>query len=321
MPSENLSDYQTDILEEGFEQKTLNFENDYDGEVIATLVRKKSENTTQKAVLYIHGFIDYFFQKEMAERFNQQGFNFYALDLRKYGRSLLAHQKPYFVKDLTEYDAEIQAALNIIEEEGHNSVLLAGHSTGGLTATYFLARYPNNTLIKALWANSPFYDFNMSILKKKYGLPLITKLAQKFPNIQFPSELNPFYVTSIHENFNGEWNFDLKLKPQHYPLVYISFIGAVVKAQTLIQSGPKISVPTLVMHSDKTTNPKKFNIEAQISDVILDVKTIEKYGKSLQGDVNVMTIHDGLHDLVLSKRLVREKVYLKLFEWLESKGL
>ncbi len=45
---------------------------------------QKSPQNTQKAVLYIHGFIDYFFQTEMAEQFNQHGYDFYALDLRKY---------------------------------------------------------------------------------------------------------------------------------------------------------------------------------------------------------------------------------------------
>ena len=80
-------DYQPDILGAGYEQATLDLPNDYEGQVVATLVRKKAAEPTKKAVLYIHGFIDYFFQTEMAERFNEQGFDFYALDLRKYGRS------------------------------------------------------------------------------------------------------------------------------------------------------------------------------------------------------------------------------------------
>lgn len=321
MSAETTLHYQPDILGEKFEQHIFKFSPDYDGEVIATLVRRPSDIPSTKAVLYIHGFIDYFFQQEMAKKFNAQGFHFYAIDLRKYGRSLLPHQKPYFVKDLTEYDEDIHAALNAIQSEGNESVLLCGHSTGGLTATYFSIRHPDHPLIKAIWANSPFYDFNMNVLKKKYALPMIAKLAQQFPLMQLPSELNKFYVKSLHENLNGEWSFDLKLKPKTYTKVYLSFIGAVVKAQQKIQSGPKISVPLLVMHSSRTTNPKKYNIDAQTSDVILDVKTIEKYAKGLQGDVTVMTIKDGLHDLVLSKKLVRQQVYDQLFAWLASKNL
>ena len=127
--------YQPDILGAGYEQATLTFPDDYEGPVVATLVRKKATAPTSKAVLYIHGFIDYFFQTEMAERFNQHGFDFYALDLRKYGRSIRPYQKYYNVHALSEYDAEIDQALTIIADEGHDALLLCGHSTGGLTTT------------------------------------------------------------------------------------------------------------------------------------------------------------------------------------------
>ncbi|MEM9995362.1 MAG: alpha/beta hydrolase, partial [Acinetobacter pittii] len=60
--------YVPDILGTGYEQLTLNFPSDYEGKVVATLVRKKTIQPSQKAVLYIHGFLDYFFQTEMAEQ-------------------------------------------------------------------------------------------------------------------------------------------------------------------------------------------------------------------------------------------------------------
>ena len=119
-------EYKPDILGNGFEQKTLNFPNDYEGKVTATVIRKKAESPTHKAVLYIHGFNDYFFQAEMAEKFNEKGFDFYALDLRKYGRSYLPHQTFNNVRNLDEYNAEIDEALKIIAAENHNKILLAG---------------------------------------------------------------------------------------------------------------------------------------------------------------------------------------------------
>ena len=60
------------------------------------------------------------------------------------------------------------------------------------------------------------------------------------------------------------------------------------------------------------------NIDAQTSDVILDVKDILKYSNKIQGSVTVMTIQNGLHDLVLSAPPVRAEVYEKLFRWLDS---
>lgn len=310
--------YIPDILGNGYEQLTLNFPNDDQGKVTATLIRKKARQKTHKAVLYIHGFIDYFFQTEMAEQFNQYDYDFYALDLRKYGRSLMPHQKPYFVLDLREYDAEISEALKIIGYENHDSVVLSGHSTGGLITTLYAAHYPEHPLIKALWVNSPFYDFNMHPLKKNIALPYLSHFGKKFSQLKFPSELNKFYVKSLHQNFHGEWDFNLLWKPTTYPMVYISFVHAIFEAQKEIHQGAKLSVPTLVMCSDKTRNPKKFNHDAQSSDVILDVQQIQKWANKLQGNINVITIKDGLHDLVLSALKVRTEVYKELFDWLSQ---
>lgn len=313
-------EYTRDILGASFEQKTLHFPADDQGPVVATIIRKRTQNTTKKAVLYIHGFIDYFFQTEMAEQFNQHDFDFYALDLRKYGRSYREPQKWFYVKTLAEYDAEITEALKIIEQEGHDSILLSGHSTGGLISTLYAIHHPENKALKALWANSPFYDFNMNPIKKKLALPYISRLGKRFPNLKFPSELSTCYVTSLHKSLKGEWDFSLQFKPIEYSKVYLSFVHAIFDAQKEIHAGAKISIPTLVMCSARTTHPKKFNHDAQSSDVILNVKHIQKYAKKLQGNVNVITIKDGLHDLVLSAPNIRAKVYTELFSWLQKQN-
>ncbi|WP_180178390.1 alpha/beta hydrolase [Acinetobacter sp. YH01005] len=312
--------YQPDILGTGYEQTTLHFPDDYEGAVVATLVRKKAAKSTSKAVLYIHGFIDYFFQTEMAEQFNQHGFDFYALDLRKYGRSILPHQKYYNVHNLCEYDAEIDQALEIISAEGHDALLLCGHSTGGLTTTLYAAHHPNHPLIKALWCNSPFYDFNMNPVKRALGIPQLSRLAKTFPNLKFPSELNKWYTASLHQDLKGEWDFNLDWKKTRYPMVYLSFVRTIYEAQKEIHRGVSLDVPVLVMHSHQTQNPKRWGKAAQTSDVILGVKDIQKYAKKIQGDVTIQSIHNGLHDLVLSEKNAREQVYTQLFEWLANKG-
>lgn len=313
--------YQADILGSDYEQTTLHFPNDYEGLVTATLVRKKSSSKTSKAVLYIHGFIDYFFQTEMAEQFNQHGFDFYALDLRKYGRSILPQQKYYNVRTLDEYDAEITQALDIIGAEQHDSVLLCGHSTGGLTTSLYAAHNPQHPLIKALWVNSPFYDFNMNPIKRKLGIPNLSQLAKLFPDLQFPSELNKWYTPSLHKDLKGEWNFNLDWKKTNYPKVRISFIRAIHEAQKEIHQGLQLNIPILVMHAHQTKNPRKWGNDAQSSDIILGVKDIEEYAKKIQGDVTIQSIHNGLHDLVLSQKPVRDQVYQQLFTWLNNKSL
>ena len=319
MNSSNSYKYQTDILGEDYQQLTLNFADDYDGKVVATLVRKKAAQATKKAVLYIHGFCDYFFQTEMAEQFNQHGYDFYALDLRKYGRSKLPHQKFYYLLDLREYDAEITKALEIIGQENHNQVLLAGHSTGGLITTLYAAHYPDHRLIKALWTNSPFYDFYKSVIEKKVGIPLLSEVGERLPNAKFPSGLNQWYTPSLHKAFYGEWTFNLEWKPKSMPFVDLCFVHAIHEAQKEIHRGITLNIPTLIMHSHQSKYPKKWGVDAQQSDVILDVKDMTHNAKKMKGDVQTLAIKNGLHDLVLSAPPVREKVYQDLFSWLEQK--
>lgn len=313
--------YQADVLGPDYQQLVLEFPDDYEGKVVATLVRKKNTQATTKAILYIHGFIDYFFQTEMADQFNQQGFDFYALDLRKYGRSRLGHQQLYNVRDLSEYDAEINKALEIIQAEGHDAVLLSGHSTGGLICTLFAAHHPQHSLIKGLWANSPFYDFNMSEFEKNKALPQLSKLGRLLPNLTIPSGLNKWYVPSLHCHYHGEWNFNLEWKQPSYKMVKLSFVRAIYEAQKEIHAGVTLTIPTIVMHSHQTTNPKKWGIEAQTSDVILNVNDIQKYAEKMIGDISIQTIENGLHDLVLSAPKVREQVYQHLFAWIKEKGI
>ena len=62
-----------DVLGDGYQQLTIPLGTDPDGEgeVDATLVRyqpQKEAVKTHRAVLYVHGFTDYFFQKHLLNR-------------------------------------------------------------------------------------------------------------------------------------------------------------------------------------------------------------------------------------------------------------
>ena len=68
--------YEEDILGEGFQRATISLCDDYEGRAIATLVRRLSDKGNGRSVLYIHGFNDYFFQREMACRLNERSRDF-----------------------------------------------------------------------------------------------------------------------------------------------------------------------------------------------------------------------------------------------------
>lgn len=118
-----------DRLGDGYEMRYVNQPDDYSGKVRSTVIRKLSKCGGHRGVLYVHGFNDYFFQKEMGDRFVDSCYNFYAVDLRKYGRSLMEGQKAFQVRDMKEYFADIDSAVNCMKRDGIDEIVLMGHST------------------------------------------------------------------------------------------------------------------------------------------------------------------------------------------------
>ena len=126
----------TDVLGEPWTAETIHFPPVEEGAVVATLVHRGASVPTGKAVLHVHGFADYFFQTAYAEWWLARGYDFYAVDLRKCGRSLLPHQSPHYATDLRDYFADLDAAWHRVTTlDGHDHVVLSAHSTGGLTGS------------------------------------------------------------------------------------------------------------------------------------------------------------------------------------------
>lgn len=316
--------YRADILD-GFERLDITQpEPDYAGEVITTLVRRQTTTDSQTAVLYIHGFNDYFFQTEMAERFNAAGHQFYALDLRKYGRSWRPHQQMTNVRDLSEYYADIDTALALMKAEGAQKILLSGHSTGGLITTlYAHDRAQENRLeIDALHLNSPFYDFNSGFLTRRIAIPLLSWWNQDQPDklVEEGSEEPSNYARSIYEpaGDGGEWNFNTEWKAPDRGITY-GWLRAIHEGHKKLREGLRIPVPVLVMHSDKTISEENWSEAFFTGDAVLSVEDIKKGTENIQGsDVRLMEIENAMHDVILSREPVREEAYKRLLQWMEE---
>jgi alpha-beta hydrolase superfamily lysophospholipase len=293
--------WSADRLLAGYESTTLEMPSDYDGRVVATLVRRAGARPQNRTVLYIHGFIDYFFQAHMAERFEEEGWSFYALDLRKHGRSMLPAQHPCFCKRTDEYFADITRAIGIALNGSGGPLLLAGHSTGGLIASLYAHSGEARGRLSALWLNSPFFDFNIPAADR-YRLGLAAAMGLVFPFLRDPKGLPRDYAKSLHQDYGGEWVFDLALKPlDGFPL-YFGWVGAILAAHAKVHAGLSITCPVLAMHSDE-------------ADIVLRWRDIAKWSPSLGNNVTVQQFPGGLHDLVLSKPAIRQKVLDSLFAW------
>ena len=291
-----MSRWQPDALLPGFESLELAFPDDYDGAVVATLVRLPAGDAPRGAVLYVHGFSDYFFQRHMAERFSAEGYAFYALDLRKCGRSLLPHQRANFCKDIREYYPDLDAALQAIGAP----LLIAGHSTGGLLCSLYAQDGLRRGEIRGLWLNSPFFAWRMPNAWWRLKLRLAAVLGRFLPFLANPKALHPGYTRGLRE----DWEFDTRLKPLEGLPVYYGWIGAISDAQERVHRGLALGCPVLAMHSDD-------------ADVVLEWRDIARWSRTLGSRVTVLAFPGGVHDLVLSVRPVREAVFTELFAWAE----
>lgn len=295
---------------------------DEEGDVVATLVHYPARADvagSRRAVLYLHGFVDYFFQEHVAEAFAAHGYDFYALDLRKCGRSLRPHQHPNYCRSLEEYSEEIGAAIARIGEEGHSDLTLIGHSTGGLIASLYAATGARRHAIQRLVLNSPFFEFNESAFTRSTAFALSRFLAGRSRYAVMPQGLSPMYVESLHVTRRGEWNHSLEWKPVDGFPVYAAWVVAVHEGQLRLQRGLGLTIPVLLLHSDRSMKAKKrWRDEFKYTDAVLNVDHMKKYGPRLGDHVEMVEIPGGMHDLYLSRADVRALALQKTLDWVDA---
>ena len=160
--------------------------------------------------LYVHGWNDYFFQTHLARQIARLGGAFYALDLRRYGRSWREGQMHGWCTSLTEYDEDLGLALGVIraEQDWEADLVLSGHSTGGLTAALWADRHPG--ALSALVLNSAWLETHGSELLRTVGEPVIRTLAMRDPRMELlTGMIDPAKSFSITDGWDPELDGEL----------------------------------------------------------------------------------------------------------------
>lgn len=291
-----------------------------DGPLVATLVRRECEIPTRRAVLYLHGFIDYFFHAHVADDFRARGWDFYALDLRRYGRSLRAGQRPNYCADLADYDEEIGAAIEIIRsEDGHDTLVLLGHSTGGLIASLYAHRGAQRAAVNALILNSPFFAFAVPTVRHVL-LRVAGVLGAFVPWGADPNGISPRYGESLLAAHHGEWKYDTRWKPIRGFPIYFGWVRALRAAHALTARGLKVQCPVLLLHAGRSMSAAGKWTDAFLDhDIVLDVADMRRVGPQLGPDVTLREIPDGIHDLFLSRAPVRAVALDATLAWLDAR--
>ncbi|BBH15913.1 hypothetical protein Back2_02000 [Nocardioides baekrokdamisoli] len=307
-----------DVLGQPFTAETIELTPDFEGAVAATLVRLAAPQPTDRAVLYVHGFSDYFFQRDLAQWWTDRGYDFYALDLRKYGRSMRPGQTKAYVSDLSQYDEDLDAAWQrITERDGHNRVILSGHSTGGLTTALWVDRRRPQELL-GMVLNSPWLDLQGGAAQRVI-LTAVARVGAKLAPLKvIPREVSGLYTQSLHRDYGGEWDFDLDLKPVSSFPVTLGWVNAIRRGHARVHRGLSIPVPVLVLSSDASIWPTDPVPEVHNHDIVLDVAQIKRRSTLLGPDVTYAAVPGALHDVVLSAPPVREAAYATTDDWLHA---
>ncbi|GGJ93508.1 alpha/beta hydrolase [Pilimelia anulata] len=308
---------ETDLLGPPYEKMTLDLAPDDEGPVVATLVRRRAPRPSGRAVLYLHGFVDYFFQAHLADFLVDRGWDFYALDLRKHGRSLLPHQTPNFCRSLAEYDPELTEAVRIIrEDDAHDRLLLLGHSTGGLIAALWAHDRRAAGLVDGVLLNSPFFDFRAPWLMRRPVLTALARVGRAAPRQQVAAGLAAHYGESLHRSRRGAWEYDLAWKPLTGFPVRAGWLHAIRDGQRRLRAGLAIDAPVLLTSSTRSYTGGRWHDVVRHTDAVLDVAHMARWAPALGRHVTLVRVAGGLHDLTLSAPDVRERLFTEWGRWL-----
>ncbi len=276
-------------------------------------------------ILYVHGYNDYYFQKEMAQKADSAGYAFFAIDLHYCGRSFAPGDRRGDLRNMREFFPELDFAVELAraitkERAGHGHSLplvLMGHSQGGLLVSFYAESRPAEKFA-AIVLNSPFFDFNFNWLVRNVAIPVISELAMYLPDFSIGSSGNPNYAYAINRERYGEWQYNTEWKSEERPEQFLGWIRGVHRAQLELHKGFHINSPVLVLHGDCSDDDDEWSENQMHCDGVLDVEHIEMWAPKVGTKVTTETVAGGLHDLYLSRKDVRDEAYAKTFRFIDE---
>lgn len=355
-PAQDSPDWQPDQLGEGFQHLELALADDDEGAVCATLVRhiptgppgppallsalrktvfrplpwpgseaRSNHGAVRPAVvLYLHGWADYFLQAELAKFVGAHGLHFYALDLRKFGRSLRSWQTPGYTTDLAVYDEDIAAALAAIRADvagrtgisAEPAVHMLAHSLGGLIGALWAHRHPGE--LGTLILNAPWLELQGSSLIRNIAMHLVEPIARTDPRRPFRFPEMPGYWESVSSQAHGEWFLDPKWRPTASFPIRAGWTRAVLAGHSAVERRLDIAAPVLVMLSDRTRIQAEWSEELMRVDAVIDVEQTARRALGLGRRTAVFRYPGAIHDVFLSRSEVRQEAYRDLVAWLHG---
>lgn len=285
--------------------------------------------------LYVHGWNDYFFQRELARHISAGGGAFYAVDLHHYGRSLRDGDVPGWCTALSDFAVDLSRSLRLIGEEHPGCpVVLIGHSTGGLLAALWALHRPGS--IAGLWLTSPWLELQGGARARRLYHPLLRILSTLRQGLELPVGSDLLYATSMRgwnsadgpiparyvdagfatdPSFSG---FDLvpTWKNAEGNPVLAGWLYAITSGHTELARARPLDLPLLLHASTESFDPSEGLWDAALlsSDAVLDTDALVGAGATLTTDVTIRR-YAARHDPLLSFPDIRQAVWADLHAW------
>ena len=274
-------------------------------------------------VLYVHGWADYFFQKDLARFWTSRGARFFALDLRRYGRSLREQQTPGYITNLADYDEEIELAIDEIRSSAPKNtpsrkLVLFGHSTGGLILSLWANRNPG--VADALVLNSPWLEFQFSARVRQLIASIVHLGARVNPLEAAPQFDRGFYSRAQaevgpHDELEG---VNLTWRPLQSHPVHGGWLSAIFDGHRQVSEGLDVGAPVCVLLSARSAMPTRWSEDLIRADSVIEVDEVARAALHLGTSVTVEWIDGALHDVFLSAPDPRADAYARLERWVRG---
>ena len=299
--------------------------------------RKANPRNPAFAFLAVHGWNDYFYQTELARYVDSIGGAFYAVDLRKYGRSLREGQTFGYIRNFDEYDDELHICHDLIYEELGPKIplVLYGHSTGGLACALWADRHPGAA--DGLVLNSPWLEYHGSTGMRQAGAPVVEVLARASPTVVLPTAEDDFYQRALtawrpdpdaeavpgHEGSDDPfwttgWNPNPEFRTGSGAPVRPGWLSAVLNGHARVAAGLDVGCPILVLTSARSLTGNSWSEDFRAVDSVLDVKQIWKRVPELGSHTTLVKLDDAVHDVTFSRREVRERAFEEIGRFLRA---
>ena len=299
--------------------------------------RKTNPRNPAFAFLAVHGWNDYFYQTELARYVDSIGGAFYAVDLRKYGRSLREGQTFGYIRDFDEYDDELHICRDLIYGELGPKIplVLYGHSTGGLACALWADRHPGAA--DGLVLNSPWLEYHGSTGMRQAGAPVVEILARTSPTFVLPTAEDDFYQRALtawrpdpgaeavpgHEGSDDPfwttgWNPKPEFRTGSGAPVRPGWLSAVLNGHARVAAGLDVGCPILVLTSARSLTGNTWSEDFRAVDSVLDVKQIWKRVPELGSHTTLVKLNDAVHDVTFSRREVRERAFEEIGRFLRA---